>query len=357
MSRLHRGVVSVLAIVALTIGAVAGCDYGEDEGIDEEPVEEEEAEPTEPEGQRAAAGADTLEAGADTMEADADTMEAGADAAGAAFTEVDFGDLLENPAEYVGQKIQGTTTVRKAISDKLFYVGDSEDARLLAGFGPEGESPEDLSEGMRVRIKGQLLTEAKADERIGGQFGKKARKTLRDHPHVLVVTKAGGLDVLEQDQQTESGAESFGTFDEWDANDDDKVSRDEFERGLADKEIFDNLDADDDDNLSRDEFDGWILMSWDADQDNEITKKEFQRGTEQWTGVEWGEFGKWDTDADGALSESEVQNGLGKTDVFDSWDADDDDQIEMDEFQSGLFDTWNTDGETLGADEWGWGTE
>ena len=57
---------------------------------------------------------------------------------------------------------------------------------------------------------------------------------------------------------------------------------------------------------------------WDTDDDGRLTEREFQDGV----------FDVWDGDADGQLSERETGVGL-----FEAWDDNNDDLIDQDEYR------------------------
>lgn len=187
MSRQHCRRLSVFAIFTLfSFGAVTACDADyEDEG----PAEEEQIEREE------------------TPEKEQAQAETEADAAAERFAEVDIGELVANPGEYEGQQVMATAPVQEVPSDNLFFVGESDEQRLLAGFGPDYESPEDVTVGMRVGIRGEMMTPENAKERIAPGLGEEARTMVDDQEYIFVVTEAGGIEVVERAGEGETAPE------------------------------------------------------------------------------------------------------------------------------------------------------
>ncbi len=66
------------------------------------------------------------------------------------------------------------------------------------------------------------------------------------------------------------------SFSEWDANDDQQLTYQEFSRGS-----YDTWDDNDDDNLGRDEFESPFARTyqgWDRNDDNRLDQTEMDRG-------------------------------------------------------------------------------
>ena len=78
------------------------------------------------------------------------------------------------------------------------------------------------------------------------------------------------LDTNQDDRITETEL-SRGLYDDWDADDDDALTEDEFDAGVEQREVFsdwaddfDNWDADDDDVLTENEFESGVTESAEA---------------------------------------------------------------------------------------------
>jgi hypothetical protein len=96
-----------------------------------------------------------------------------------------------------------------------------------------------------------------------------------------------------------------------------------------------------------------LYDEWDADEDDRLTYTEFETG---YTGSPW--WDDWDTDADTYLTEEEFDAAYGDYDwytptLYDEWDVDDDALLTEEEWGTGLFETWDVDDdEYLTADEY-----
>lgn len=135
-------------------------------------------------------------------------------------------------------------------------------------------------------------------------------RTLADARTLFVVLVAGAVSLL--------GVACEADYDE-----------EAEEVGWEDEEVFDDWDADDDDALSEEEF-----------SDN----------------VDW--FESYDENDDGVLTEAEYQTGFaedfGKASDFDTYDTDGNGEITEEEFNTGLFEDLDQDDDDLiGEDEWG----
>jgi hypothetical protein len=108
-------------------------------------------------------------------------------------------------------------------------------------------------------------------------------------------------------------AAAFGQarqFDDFDANDDDRITLDEWHGGMGDIGIFDDRDENRDTRLDESEFDALGLDgdfdAWDANDDNYLDDNEYYEGSFEyfdedesghWDGDEWddaGDAGFWD---------------------------------------------------------------
>lgn len=96
-----------------------------------------------------------------------------------------------------------------------------------------------------------------------------------------------------------AGFEATGTFDDWDANDDDMLSREELDQGIGENEQafsarfgsdpIADWDADGDEALSEDEFYEGTYSVYDADDNDVIEEPEFGD-----LGDDMGDQGFWD---------------------------------------------------------------
>ena len=144
-------------------------------------------------------------------------------------------------------------------------------------------------------------------------------------------------DIDEDNQWTE---DEFGTafgdaglFDEWDMDDDDFLTDDEFGEGF-----YTIYDVDDDDTWSKEEFDTWATALgkdfnysiWDTNDDGVVDAGEFSEAVK-----EAGIYKDYDSDNDGLYIEDEVTKVF-----FDTWDVDDDDFLDYDEYETYGYNLW-----------------
>lgn len=134
-----------------------------------------------------------------------------------------------------------------------------------------------------------------------------------------------------------AGEVDWGTWDEWDADANAELTREEFDQGL---QANLDLDVESDAEVTADEVsdDFWVLV--DADGDDRVAETEFSEGQERFqAGAEWGTFADFDADGDGHLSRAEYDEWLNGSAWDGVWDADDDGVVGRDEL-AGTFWAW-----------------
>ena len=148
-------------------------------------------------------------------------------------------------------------------------------------------------------------------------------------------------------------------FNEWDADDDNLWTEDEFGTAFEEGGLFEDWDADDDDYLDYDELSAAFITVYDINKDSVWTKGEF----DSWAnamGKNY-EFHIWDTNDDELLDEAEFGEAVKEAGIYEDWDADKNSLYSVDEVRTVLFDTWDVDDndyldydeyETYGADLW-----
>ena len=127
--------------------------------------------------------------------------------------------------------------------------------------------------------------------------------------------------------------ENAGLFDEWDTDDDDFLTDEEFSVGF-----YTVYDVDDDDKWSKEEFDTWNTALgknydysiWDTNDDGVVDSGEFEEAVR-----EAGIYADYDSDKDGLYIEDEVTKA-----VFSTWDVDDDDYLDYDEYETYGYGLW-----------------
>lgn len=80
------------------------------------------------------------------------------------------------------------------------------------------------------------------------------------------------------------------------------------------------------------------FSGWDTDNNNLLTKEEFQSGMRS-----KGLFNTWDTDKDGYLNRTEYDAVGWDDDYYGDWDSDNDDRLTEDETYVGTFSAYDED--------------
>jgi len=135
------------------------------------------------------------------------------------------------------------------------------------------------------------------------------------------------------------------------------LNRTSFNDRIADTGLYGNLDADGNDRISYGEMSTGLFSVWDADDDARLTTAEFDERSNGWFGDEEGLFQDWDDDSSGFLTEDEFGTGVESAGLFDEYDADDSGWFSDDEVYGATYSAWDADGNGLLDDEeWGMGT-
>ncbi|NJK86159.1 MAG: hypothetical protein HC906_09495 [Bacteroidales bacterium] len=157
-------------------------------------------------------------------------------------------------------------------------------------------------------------------------------------------------------------------FESWDADDNDKISKNEY---ALNSDMFSNWDDDDNNRISISEFNNSLYALFDGDSNDEISTGEWQEvsflldhsgnkavastdtvsnqygmGAETDTaGVRYGagsvSMTTWDADKNNELDKDEFEKNISQ--IFNKWDKNQDNYISKTEFYQSTFNWWDTD--------------
>ena len=139
----------------------------------------------------------------------------------------------------------------------------------------------------------------------------------------------------------------WGLYHDWDADRDDRVTREEFDRRFD--PVYDPW-AGSDRLLTNAEMADRTWPWWDVDGDGMIDSNEWSRGVNAWRfeGLDWRSLDQWDVNRDDRISLAEYRTGfagtwsdaatLDRTAMGDTWwgwwDANRDNRIDVDEWNA-----------------------
>ncbi len=95
---------------------------------------------------------------------------------------------------------------------------------------------------------------------------------------------------------------------------------------------FNDFDADNNDELSEQEFTEGVFGNWDADNSGTIGEEEFNERSDTWFSDTTANFGDFDADNNNELSQQEFTEGAADAGFFADWDADANGAIDENEF-------------------------
>lgn len=139
------------------------------------------------------------------------------------------------------------------------------------------------------------------------------------------------------------------SYNEYDANNDGEVTRDEFVQAMDEVDYFEDIN---DDKIYNQEdlYVGYYNL-WDLDNDGYVDEEEWKKGTELYFDDDdinsIGPYESWDMDRDLRLDEEEFSQGLAKDDYFYGWNIDEDSGITEKEFYRMVFDYWDFNGDGI----------
>ena len=122
---------------------------------------------------------------------------------------VEAGAVIDSPDQYQNQHVAFETTVQEVISDKAFYVGESEGNRLYTAIHMPDESRADLEAGQRVRVEGVVVSRDTAITRLN-QLDEPAPDKLFQQDYALLMSEADNVEILDQEPAPEALREEAG---------------------------------------------------------------------------------------------------------------------------------------------------
>jgi len=264
-------------------------------------------------------------------------------------TEVEFSEVVSDPQTYADQHIRGETSVQEVVDDQGAYLGEASGNRLVALVRDADDPPAqvDFKPRQRIRIQGEVMASDQAEAELDDQLSSELRLRLREQGYALVADPQN-VEILEQAPETtvRIGNNDYGTFSDWDQDDDQSLSHNEFMTQITERNVMSDLSSDPDrSTLDQGEFRSWLMATLDPNDDDALNQREFQAATKSWRNVQWGLFEDWNTDGDDQLTTSEFESGLEQVGLFDQWDADGNGEIGSDEFADSLFGVWDRDGD------------
>lgn len=121
---------------------------------------------------------------------------------------------------------------------------------------------------------------------------------------------------------------------EWDTNSDQQIDRDEFSSGITQSGVFEDWDADGNGNLSREELRDGLYDQMDADQNQSVSTEEWNVHSDTFGST----YSDWapEEEPDG-FSIEEYNEAFESGSVYDQWDADSSDDVSEQEFSDAAF--------------------
>ena len=162
---------------------------------------------------------------------------------------------------------------------------------------------------------------------------------------VVALAAVGCRDEEEPGDQAEIGGSPTdqkvveALVDNWDRDQDDRLSRQEYAQVIKEARLFALWDRNDDNNLDKREFAGGLFSMWDADDDGLLSSRQYNAYRDAWFEEETRlpDFGALDADQNGSLTRREFLQNVRIDPLFDEFDADSDERIEQNEYAEGLF--------------------
>jgi hypothetical protein len=152
-------------------------------------------------------------------------------------------------------------------------------------------------------------------------------------------------EVYEEEAALAEEQASNAPYAQWDADHSDDVDVSEFDAWWEDERDRFDWDFDDEDGLTRDEYSRGVHAAWDENGNGNIDETEWRRGSDRVWGVgrytaTWSD---WDGDGDSELDLNEVAEGLEREGLYDRVDGDRDGLIDDEELADWFFDIFDAD--------------
>ena len=144
------------------------------------------------------------------------------------------------------------------------------------------------------------------------------------------------------------------SFKDWDQNQDNLISKIEFEQTFT-QNYYQDWNHNDDPYLDDEDFLRSVFYVWDENKDEKLNAEEWVLGYDYFYGdYIIDDFVVVDTDKDGSIDYTEYKTIISPTNMYIDWDQDDNGLIEGNELAFGLFKIWDLDNsQYLELDEYG----
>lgn len=147
----------------------------------------------------------------------------------------------------------------------------------------------------------------------------------------------------------------YGTWDGWDANDDNYVDDSEWGTGYEQEGLFTDWDVNADNQIGEQEYYETSYGLWDENDDEGLTEDEWGENANTWFGdADYGTWDDWDTNGDDRLDYNEYQAGYENYGLYDNWDTTGDGNLDENEVRTGVYSTYDYDDDNMwNEEEWG----
>lgn len=133
------------------------------------------------------------------------------------------------------------------------------------------------------------------------------------------------------------------------------MNNNELDSSFTESPYFIEWDQNDDQHVSEEEFYEGHVRVMDENADGKVSKEEWDQAMKAYFGGydDQPESDAWDTNGDGELSKEEIVAALQEENYYENWDNDGDGKLTEEEFAKNVSQTWDTDGDgRVQADEY-----
>jgi len=256
-------------------------------------------------------------------------------------------EIRNNPMTWKGRAVYGNVHVLETPTDRGFWIDSGNGDRLFALIvDTPRDAWKDIDPDQDLYLsQAWVRTPADLDGVPGEPLTEASRRLAESQPAYLVVDEAS-LVILSGDKMTKASSDGSGSWDwsAFDSDDDDRISRSEYDASFA-TWGYGRYDADGDDEIDDEEWREGLYEDWDANDDGYIDQAEYERSQEAWSHavVDWPEYTTWDADGDGYVGSTEFADWDGSQTLYATYDVDGDDAIVIDEYASVTWDIWDAD--------------
>lgn len=262
---------------------------------------------------------------------------------------------MTKPNQYAGRKVSGEVSVADVVSDRGFWVTDDNDDRVFAVINEApGQEKVDINSGQNLQMTATLMRGSDADK-LPGTLDQQTKDILSNQDYFLSVGYQD-VQIMEQPKAQASanenktlqvGANTYGSFADYDTNGDQKLSDKELSQGLKDQQYFSTWDPDSDNTLDKKEFRSNMRDLANTNQNEVVEAQEYQVFTDTFgnDNINFLQFNTLDVDNDGTLDTTEFDAAIARSGMFAQWNPGDDDVIDYNDYGADLVSVWDTDGD------------